>query len=1083
MNQARFPEFVPGSSWNSWRERLEFLFEANNVQDAAKKRALLFTFCGEQTYDKVRDLLHPLTPAQVPYDDIIERLSSHFETGPSELLGRWRFHKRDQLPQETISEYVDALRALAKDCNFGNVAVPLPLPLAPTTRSPPTAHGDSPATQTATMASAIASPSQATVSQAPTTAVPASAKTILPLEVMLRDRFICGPRDVHLQQRLLSERNITFQMAGDTAKAMESTVSQQASMRSREENKVLQTSATRSPKKNKLPKPSKKCYRCDGAHNQKSCPHRNSTCQFYKKLGHIEKACITKKKKQASGTRSSGRQQANNLTADEADSRNSLFTVNSMSQSTESLTVWVTVNERPCCFEVDSGASFSIMSENTFNQQWDSNRPRLLKAALKLRTWTGTPLQVRGKARVTVQLHRKQAKLDLYIVAGTGTSLLGRDWFEPLGISLSGIHRVTESRCQPLLDQFGTLFNGKISGHVGDPIHIELQPNAVPRFLKSRTVPLALRTAVDKELDKLKEQGILKPVSSSTWATPLVTVRKQNGTLRLCGDYRSTVNQAVAKAAYPLPTVDDMLALVQGGRIFSKIDLQQAYQQLRVDDASSELLTKYMDSLLAGLEGVGAYLDDILISGSTLDEHNKRLRSVLKRLTDAGLKVRLEKCLFRVQELEYLGYHISAAGIRPTQVKVKAILQAPNPRNKKELQSFLGLLSFYNRFLKDRASVAEPLYRLLHKDTPWFWGSQEQDAIDKLKQLLAAAPVLAHFDVNRPVLLACDASPYGIGAVLSQRTQNHLDVPVAFASRTLSKAEQNYAQLDKEGLVVVFGMKHFHHFVAGRHITVVTDHKPLLGIFSQEKQIPAVLSPRMLRWCLLLSAYDYTLIYRPAHRHQNADALSRLPLPTTANEDTTGDILMLESVECEPLTPRHIASLTKEDPILSKVFQAVQTGDFSSWREQAFTPYRRRTSELSTCKGCVIWGSRVILPKKAQSLALRMLHANHPGIAAMKSTARSHFWWPKLYHDIEITVKSCPMCQTWARASSPLVDIEFERPHTPWHTLHMDFAGPIDGWSYLIVIDSFSKWLEVKRMRSSTHNRTVTQHFCDVGHP
>ncbi|XP_064461520.1 uncharacterized protein K02A2.6-like, partial [Ornithodoros turicata] len=182
-----------------------------------------------------------------------------------------------------------------------------------------------------------------------------------------------------------------------------------------------------------------------------------------------------------------------------------------------------------------------------------------------------------------------------------------------------------ESQCQPLLDQFSTLFNGKISGHVGDPIHIELQPHAVPRFLKSRTVPLALRTAVDKALDKLKVQGILKPVSSSTWATPLVTVRKQNGTLRLCGDYRSTVNQAVAKAAYPLPTVDDMLALVQGGSIFSKIDLQQAYQQLRVDDASSELLTvntprglfrvtclpfgvsisplvfqKYIDSLLAG---------------------------------------------------------------------------------------------------------------------------------------------------------------------------------------------------------------------------------------------------------------------------------------------------------------------------------------------------------------------------------------------------------------------------------------------------------------------------------------------------
>ncbi|XP_064465546.1 uncharacterized protein K02A2.6-like [Ornithodoros turicata] len=1090
MNHARLGEFTAGSDWTSWRERLEFLFEANDVRDAAKKRALLFTCIGEETYNKVRDLLHPLSPSQVPYHEIMDKLNLHFETGPSELLGRWRYHKRDQRPQESISEYVDALRALAKDCNFGTL-------YAGTSQT----VGTSPA--------ATPSTSRATEPEASTTTTPSTvgtpATTTLPLEIMLRDRFICGLRDVHVQQRLLSERSITFQKAFDIAKAMESTVQQQSSMRSTEGNKILNTTTKQRNSKTGT-KQTCRCYRCNGDHNAQNCRFRKSVCNFCKKIGHIEKACISKKRQQSGKTtdhdntrQSQQHRQTNCIEATETEAWADLFSLHTSRQATNRYTIEVTLDNRPCVFEVDSGASFSIISEETFHHLWNNDRPTLHSATFDLKTWTGTPLQVRGKARVHVKLQHTEAELDLYVVAGCGVSLLGRDWFEPLGISVTGINTVAATECQALLDEFKEVFQGNMTGHEGNPIHIDVQRNTAPKFLKSRTVPLALRHDVDKELSKLQHQGIIEPVSSSLWATPLVTVRKQDGTLRLCGDYRSTVNVAVAKAAYPLPTVDDMLSIVQGGKIFSKLDLQQAYQQLRVDKPTSELLTlntpkglfrvtrlpfgvsvapiifqRYMDTLLSGLVGVGAYLDDILITGSTQEEHNERLRAVLQRLRKAGLKARFDKCLFAVPELEYLGYHIQSTGITPTRRKVQAIIDAPAPRSRKELQSFLGLLSFYNRFLKDRATVAEPLYRLLDKQTSWKWGHQEQSTFEELKQLLVKAPVLAHFDESRPIILSCDASPYGVGAVLSQQTVDGDELPIMFASRTLGTHERNYAHLDKEGLSIVFGMKHFHHFIAGRHITVFTDHKPLLGILSPNKQIPQMLSPRMIRWCLLLSAYDYTLVYRPGNRHQNADALSRLPLPISVDgQASLGDVLMLEALHCDPLNANQVAQLTQRDVILSRVLEGVQRGDFSDWNTEDLLPYRRRRSELAVCKGCLTWGSRVIIPQKAQPLALRMLHANHPGVAAMKSTARSHFWWPGLDHDIQLTFDRCHTCQTWARASPCFVDEDFKRPDAPWHTLHIDFAGPMDGWSYLIIVDAFSKWLEVRRLRTTTSGNII----------
>ncbi|KAG8202124.1 hypothetical protein JTE90_010485 [Oedothorax gibbosus] len=398
-------------------------------------------------------------------------------------------------------------------------------------------------------------------------------------------------------------------------------------------------------------------------------------------------------------------------------------------------------------------------------------------------------------------------------------------------------------------------------------------------------------------------KGILESISSSEWATPVVPVVKRDGSIRLCGDYRCTVNKSVKPYTYPLPTVNEVLSTVAGGKVFSKLDLSQAYLQLPVDDATSRLLTlnthkglfrvkrlpfgvsiavaifqKKTEEVFAGVDGVLPYLDDIYITGTDMTSHNLKLEEVLQRLDQAGLRLKREKCCFALPEIVLLGFRVNARGIQPTVDKVKAIHEAPSPTNVVELQAFLGLLNFYGSFLKRRSDILEPLHKLLQKDVPWEWTAEHEEAYKASKGLLTTDDLLVHYDEKLPLILTSDASSYGLGSVLSHLLPNGKEAPVAYYSRTMTKTERNYSQTDKEALAILAGVKKFHSYLLGRRFRIVTDHRPLLGIFNSTKPIPQMISPRVLRWSLSLQAYDYELEYRKGKDIANADALSRLPM-------------------------------------------------------------------------------------------------------------------------------------------------------------------------------------------------------------
>ena len=294
-----------------------------------------------------------------------------------------------------------------------------------------------------------------------------------------------------------------------------------------------------------------------------------------------------------------------------------------------------------------------------------------------------------------------------------------------------------------------------------------------------------------------------------------------------------------------------------------------------------------MDKILQGLTGVTVYFDDILITGANDQKHLEALESVLQRLSEYGLRLKREKCKIMQPSVEYLGYRIDKDGLHATASKIDAIINSPIPKNVTELRSFLGLVNYYGKFNCHLSTLVQQLNNLLRKDVPWEWTDVCQGAFDDLKKRLASSEVLVHYNTELPLKLDCDASSYRVGAVLAHVFPDKTERPIAYASRTLSKAERGYSQLEKEALSLIFGVKKFHQFLYGRRFTLVTDHNPLTTILSPKKGLPTLAAARLQRWAIHLSAYQYDIKYRSTHEHCNADGFSRLPLQSEETDMTS----------------------------------------------------------------------------------------------------------------------------------------------------------------------------------------------------
>ncbi|XP_054281191.1 uncharacterized protein K02A2.6-like [Macrosteles quadrilineatus] len=528
-------------------------------------------------------------------------------------------------------------------------------------------------------------------------------------------------------------------------------------------------------------------------------------------------------------------------------------------------------------------------------------------------------------------------------------------------------------------------------------------------------MPYALQEKVEKELERLETLGIITQVESSDWGTPIVPVVKPNGSVRICADYKVTLNKVIKDEHYPIPRIDDIMSKMHCGKIFCTLDISNAYLHLEMDENSAIMQTisthkglfkvnrlmfgvkvapllwqRFMDKTLHGLEGVQCFFDDVIIQGSNREQLLRRLKQVFERLKTNDLRLNRDKCKFFQTKIEYLGHVIDSKGLHKSDTKIQSILKCKRPENVSELRTFLGLANYYNKFIKNLATLLHPMNLLLRKGNPFNWNSSCEKSFQKIKEIITSDDVLVHFDPSLPLVLATDASPVGVGAVLSHRYSNGTDRPIAFASRSLTKSEQKYSQIDKEALGIYWGLKKFFPFCYGRKFTLITDHKPLVSIFNPAKTLPTISATRIFNYAHFLSGFNYDIEYRQTAHHSNADYLSRFPTEVV-QENAIDDLSKYHINQLETLNVNStvVAKETINDSVLGPVLQALKSG-------QSVEQYGFHDNELSIQDDCVLKGWRVMIPQSLKPHVLRVLHVAHLGEIKMKALARSFCWWKSI---------------------------------------------------------------------------------------
>ena len=387
------------------------------------------------------------------------------------------------------------------------------------------------------------------------------------------------------------------------------------------------------------------------------------------------------------------------------------------------------------------------------------------------------------------------------------------------------------------------------------------------------------------------------------------------------------------------------------------------------------------------------------------------------------------------------------------------------------MRAWLGLLHYYGRFNKDLSSILHPLNNLLQKDVPCQWTQECDIAFNECKLAISGDQVLVHYDVKKPIRLACDASPYGVGAVISHIMPDGTERPVAFAPRTLTKAEKGYAQLEKEALSLIFGVKKGHKYIYGQECTLLTDHHPLKTLFGKKTGVPPLAAERLQRWSLILSAYHYEIKHRKGSEHSNADAMSRLPC-NEPSQPLEQSIFHFTTVDDLPISSKEIREAAQSDPTLSRVLDYTLNRWPDKSSDENLKPYYYQRVELSIDNGCILWGARAVLPPRFREQLLNELHLEHQGITCTKTFARSYLWWPTLDSDIDSLISSCLVCKA-VQPESPKAPLHpWSYATRPWEHIHIDYAEK-KGRYYLIVVDSYSKWLEVLSMKSMTAGKTI----------
>ena len=936
------------------------------------------------------------------YEIVVEKLEEHFSSNINVTYERTRFFSRNQKPEEKVEEFINDLYKRAEKCAFKNLKNDL-----------------------------------------------------------IMHQIIIGIKDRRLSEVIQNDclsQELSLKLVEERVKKSEMVREQQVE----KQNAEHFVDVVRDKKQERSRDPCRYCgMRIFRDHR---CKARFEICHRCQKKGHYAAVCPKKT-------------QVTNI--EEGVEELHLGEFNSINPSS-SWMAHLHVGEVKLKFKIDTGADVSVISEDDFHLHFSGKTLRKFRSQLygpgRMR------IQVIGTFHCQLRYKDHAYECEIFVIKGPQIPLLGR----PAIAALNIFQFIGSLDVKGLEDQFPDIFKG--IGVMHGEYEIKLKPNAEPHAIQSpRRVPFHLMDKVKEELKKLEVLGVIQKVTEPTdWVAGMVVVPKPNGDVRICVDYNH-LNQNIRRERLMLPSVTELLLGIRGAKYFTKLDCRSGYYQCRLKPSCAKLTTfitpfgrfffnripmgissapehyhRRMASMFEEIEGVITYLDDNLVFGATKQEHDERLFKVLQKLKEEGVTLNKDKCEFGVSSVKFLGFNLSAEGIKPDNTKIEAIIKMERPENIDELRRFLGMINYHSRFYPNLSEKAEPLRLLLKKNILWTWDENMNRIFEEIKEMMSTTPVLAYFDASKPIRVSADGSLKGLGGMLEQETEIGKWKPVAFASRSLTDAEKRYSNIERETLAVVWCCERFADMLIGTQFIIRTDHKPLVSLLGN---IPlADLTARIQRMRMRLMKFTYRIEHIPGKELFTPDTLSRIPLPVSEDfqdvlqQDVDAFVNVMYVVPASDQKLKEILNKQQEDEGFLEMKRYL-TGQTNELRTDGAKQMKKYESQLWHKDEILMFNHRLVIPPSMRKEILDKIHEAHGGENKCINRAKTCVWWPGINRDIQNKAQNCSKCvENRSNCVEPMISSTL--PTRPWEILGMDHFKCNGNW-YLMIADQFSRFLEV----------------------